>query len=118
MRDPSAVIYRVPGAGVISFARDKATARIACEFYVNAINVMRGASGVSAYAGLPEQEAFNIEYWFLEEAKLKRMPKPKALAGRVALVTGEAGGIGQACARNPLSTGICCALYATILLYL
>ena len=70
---------------MITFARDKATARIAGEFYVNAINVMRGASTVSDYVGLPEQEAFDIEYWLLEEAKLQRMPKPKSLAGRVAL---------------------------------
>jgi rhamnulose-1-phosphate aldolase/alcohol dehydrogenase len=82
MRDPNPVIYLVPGVGMLSFAKDKATARIAAEFYVNAINVMRGASGVSAYQGLAEQEAFNIEYWLLEEAKLARMPKPKALAGR------------------------------------
>jgi rhamnulose-1-phosphate aldolase/alcohol dehydrogenase len=110
VRDPNAVIYLVPGAGMISFARDKATARIAAEFYVNAINVMRGASGVSSYVGLPEQEAFNIEYWLLEEAKLKRMPKPKALAGRMAMVTGGAGGIGQAIARKLLSEGACVAL--------
>ena len=77
MRDPNAVVYLIPGVGMITFARDKATARIAAEFYVNAINVMRGASGVSAYVGLPEQEAFDIEYWLLEEAKLQRMPKPK-----------------------------------------
>ena len=85
MRDPNAVIYLVPGVGMLSFAKDKATARIAAEFYVNAINVMRGASSVSRYVGLAEQEAFDIEYWLLEEAKLQRMPKPKSLAGRVAL---------------------------------
>ena len=84
----------MPGVGMITFAADKATARIAGEFYVNAINVMRGAASVSNYRGLPEQEAFDIEYWDLEEAKLQRMPKPKALAGRVALITGGAGGIG------------------------
>ncbi len=95
MRDPNAVIYLVPGVGMLSFAKDKATARIAAEFYVNAINVMRGASSVSRYVGLAEQEAFDIEYWLLEEAKLQRMPKPKALAGRVALITGGAGGIGR-----------------------
>ena len=78
MRDPNAVVYLVPGVGMITFASDKATARIAGEFYVNAINVMRGASTVSTYVGLPEQEAFDIEYWLLEEAKLQRMPKPKA----------------------------------------
>jgi len=92
------VIYLVPGVGMISFAADKATARIAAEFYVNAINVMRGATGVDDYVGLPEQEAFNIEYWLLEEAKLQRMPKAKSLAGRVALITGGAGGIGRAIA--------------------
>ncbi len=100
MRDPNAVVYLVPGVGMMTFAKDKATARIAAEFYTNAINVMRGASGVSTYQGLPEQEAFDIEYWLLEEAKLQRMPRPKPLAGRVALVTGAAGGIGSAtCAR-------------------
>ena len=98
MRDPNAVIYLVPGVGMLSFAKDKATARIAAEFYVNAINVMRGASGVSRYVGLAEQEAFDIEYWLLEEAKLQRMPKPKSLAGRVAFITGGAGGIGRAIA--------------------
>ena len=110
MRDANAVIYLVPGVGMLSFAKDKATARIASEFYVNAINVMRGASGVSDYVGLPEQEAFNIEYWLLEEAKLQRMPKPKSLAGRVAFVTGGAGGIGQAIAHRLLSDGACVVL--------
>jgi NAD(P)-dependent dehydrogenase (short-subunit alcohol dehydrogenase family) len=92
---------------MLSFAKDKATARIASEFYVNAINVMRGASGVDTYVGLSEQEAFNIEYWLLEEAKLQRMPKPKSLAGRVAIVTGGAGGIGQAIAHRLLADGAC-----------
>lgn len=110
MRDANAVIYLVPGVGMLSFAKDKATARIASEFYVNAINVMRGASGVSTYVGLPEQEAFNIEYWLLEEAKLQRMPKPKSLAGRVAFVTGGAGGIGQAIAHRLLTDGACVVL--------
>ena len=110
MRDANAVIYLVPGVGMMSFAKDKATARIASEFYVNAINVMRGASGVSTYVGLPEQEAFNIEYWKLEEAKLQRMPKPKALAGRVAYITGGAGGIGSATAAQLLSDGACVVL--------
>jgi rhamnulose-1-phosphate aldolase/alcohol dehydrogenase len=107
MRDPNAVVYLVPGVGMFTFAKDKATARIAGEFYVNAINVMRGASGVSAYVGLSEQEAFNIEYWLLEEAKLQRMPKPKSLAGRIAYVTGGAGGIGGATAQRLLGEGAC-----------
>lgn len=105
MRDPNAVVYLVPGVGMMTFAKDKATARISAEFYVNAINVMRGASGVDAYVGLPEQEAFDIEYWLLEEAKLQRMPKPKALAGRVAFITGGAGGIGQATAARLAAEG-------------
>ncbi len=110
MRDANAVVYLVPGVGMITFAKDKATARISAEFYVNAINVMRGASTVSTYVGLDEQEAFNIEYWLLEEAKLQRQPKPKSLAGRVALVTGAAGGIGQAHVRRLLSEGACIVL--------
>ncbi len=110
LRDPNAVVYLVPGVGMITFAKDKATARISGEFYVNAINVMRGASAVSTYHGLPEQEAFDIEYWLLEEAKLQRMPKPKALAGRVALVTGGAGGIGSAIAARYLAEGACVVL--------
>ena len=110
MRDPNAVIYLVPGVGMFTFAKDKATARIASEFYVNAINVMRGASGVGGYVGLPEQEAFDIEYWLLEEAKLQRMPKPKSLAGRIALITGGAGGIGRATAARLLGEGACVVL--------
>ncbi len=110
MRDPNPVIFLVPGVGMLSFARDKATARIAGEFYVNAINVMRGSSTVSEYQGLPEQEAFDIEYWLLEEAKLQRMPKPKSLAGRVAFVTGGAGGIGRATAARLVSEGACVVL--------
>jgi rhamnulose-1-phosphate aldolase/alcohol dehydrogenase len=110
MRDANAVIYLVPGVGMLSFAKDKATARVAAEFYVNAINVMRGASSVSRYVGLAEQEAFDIEYWLLEEAKLQRMPKPKSLAGRVALVTGGAGGIGQAIAARLMGEGACVVL--------
>lgn len=110
MRDPNAVIYLMPGVGMFSFAGDKATARIAGEFYVNAINVMRGASSVSNYVGLPEQEAFDIEYWQLEEAKLQRMPKPKSLAGHIALVTGGAGGIGKATAARLMREGACVVL--------
>lgn len=110
MRDPNPVIFLVPGIGMLSFARDKATARIAGEFYVNAINVMRGASTVSEYQGLPEQEAFDIEYWLLEEAKLQRMPKPKSLAGKVAFVTGGAGGIGRATAARLMGEGACVVL--------
>ena len=105
MRDPNAVVYLVPSVGMITFARDKATARIASEFYRNAINVMRGASSVDTYVGLPEQEAFDIEYWLLEEAKLQRMPKPKSLAGRIAFITGGASGIGRAAAARLLADG-------------
>ncbi len=110
MRDPNAVVYLVPGVGMITFAKDKATARIAGEFYVNAINVMREANGVGEYVGLDEQEAFDIEYWLLEEAKLQRMPKPKSLAGKIAFVTGGAGGIGKATAVRLLEQGACVVL--------
>ncbi|SCW86518.1 hypothetical protein SAMN02927900_05823 [Rhizobium mongolense subsp. loessense] len=110
MRDANPVIFLIPGVGMLSFARDKATARIASEFYVNAINVMRGSSTVSEYQGLPEQEAFDIEYWLLEEAKLQRMPKPKSLAGKVAFVTGGAGGIGRATAARLVGEGACVVL--------
>jgi rhamnulose-1-phosphate aldolase/alcohol dehydrogenase len=110
LRDPNAVVYLIPGVGMITFAKDKTTARISGEFYVNAINVMRGADTVSTYCGLPEQEAFDIEYWLLEEAKLSRMPKPKSLAGRVAFVTGGAGGIGAATADRYLREGACVML--------
>lgn len=110
LRDPNAVVYLIPGVGMITFAKDRATARISGEFYVNAINVMRGSDAVSEYCGLPEQEAFDIEYWLLEEAKLQRMPKPKSLAGQVALVTGGAGGIGSATAERYLSEGACVVL--------
>lgn len=110
MRDPNAVVYLIPGIGMITFAADKATARIAGEFYRNAINVMRGASTVSTYRGLPEQEAFDIEYWLLEEAKLQRMPKPRAMAGKIAFITGGAGGIGMASARRLMQDGACVML--------
>lgn len=110
MRDPNPVVYLIAGVGMITFAGNKSTARIAAEFYVNAINVLRESSGVSTYRGLPEQEAFDIEYWLLEEAKLRRMPKPKALAGRIALITGGAGGIGLATARRLLDEGACVVL--------
>ncbi|MGB5820306.1 MAG: bifunctional aldolase/short-chain dehydrogenase [Saonia sp.] len=98
MRDPNPVIIIYPGVGMFSFAKNKQTARVASEFYVNAINVMRGAEAISAYTSLPRQEAFDIEYWLLEEAKLQRMPKEQPLSRKVALVTGAGGGIGKAIA--------------------
>ncbi|MEM9196707.1 MAG: bifunctional rhamnulose-1-phosphate aldolase/short-chain dehydrogenase [Pseudomonadota bacterium] len=107
IRDPNAVVYLAPGIGMMTFAGNKATARVSAEFYTNAINVMRGADSVSSYVGLAEQEAFDIEYWLLEEAKLQRLPKPKPLAGRVALVTGAAGGIGQAICQRLMADGAC-----------
>jgi len=110
VRDADPVVVLVPRIGMLTFARDRATARIAAEFYVNAIHVMRGATDVSEYVGLAEQEAFDIEYWPLEEAKLQRMPAPKPLAGRVAVVTGGAGGIGRACAEKLLADGACVVL--------
>ena len=88
MRGADPLIVLVPGVGMFSYGKDKQTARVAGEFYVNAINVMRGAEGVSTYAPIDESEKFRIEYWALEEAKLQRMPKPKPLATRIALVTG------------------------------
>lgn len=110
MRDPNAIIYLIPGVGMLSFQRDKPTARIASEFYINAINVMREAQRIDRYVALPEQEAFDIEYWLLEEAKLQRMPEPKSLAGRIAFITGAAGGIGRATAERLLQEGACVVL--------
>ena len=98
MRGADPAIVLVPGVGMFSFGKDKQTARVAGEFYVNAINVMRGAESVSTYAPISEAEKFRIEYWALEEAKLQRMPKPKPLATRIALVTGAGSGIGKAIA--------------------
>ena len=110
MRDANPVVVLVPGIGRITFAADKVTARLAGEFYGNAINVMRGAEVLGGYVGLDEHEAFRIEYWALEEAKLRRMPAPKPLAGRIALITGAAGGIGNATAQRLLSAGACVVL--------
>lgn len=100
IRDANPVVILYPGVGMFTFAKDKQTARVAAEFYINAINVMKGAEAISEYTSLPRQEAFDIEYWLLEEAKLQRMPKPKALSGRIALITGSAGGIGKAIAKK------------------
>ncbi|RYE27334.1 MAG: bifunctional aldolase/short-chain dehydrogenase [Sphingobacteriaceae bacterium] len=105
IRDANPVVILYPGVGMFTFAKDKQTARVAAEFYINAINVMKGAEAISEYTSLPRQEAFDIEYWLLEEAKLQRMPKPKILSSRIALITGSAGGIGKAIAKKFVQEG-------------
>ncbi len=105
MRDPNPVIIIYPGVGMFSFAKNKQTARVASEFYINAINVMRGAEAITSYTALPRQEAFDIEYWLLEEAKLQRMPPEKPLSRRIALVTGAGGGIGKSIAKKLVAEG-------------
>ena len=105
MRDPNPVILLYPGIGLFSFAKNKQTARVASEFYTNAINVMRGSEAISSYTSLPLQEAFDIEYWLLEEAKLQRMPKEKPLSRKIALVTGAGGGIGKSIAKKFVAEG-------------
>ena len=105
MRDANPVVIIYPGIGIFTFAKDKQTARVAAEFYQNAIHVMRGAEAISSYTALPRQEAFNIEYWLLEEAKLQRMPAEKPLSRRIALITGGGGGIGGAIAKKLAAEG-------------
>ena len=105
VRDANPVVILYPGVGMFTFAKNKQTARVACEFYINAINVMRGAEAISKYTSLPRQEAFDIEYWLLEEAKLQRQPKEKPLSRKVALVTGSGGGIGRAIADKLITEG-------------
>lgn len=107
VRDPNPVIILWPGVGMFSFSKDKQTTRVASEFYINAINVMKGAEAISEYVALPLQEAFDIEYWLLEEAKLQRMPKEKPLSRKIALITGGAGGIGLAIAKKLAGEGAC-----------
>ncbi|MBD7994520.1 bifunctional aldolase/short-chain dehydrogenase [Arthrobacter sp. Sa2CUA1] len=107
MRGADPAIVLVPGVGMFSWGKDKQTARVAGEFYLNAINVMRGAEGISSYAPIDESEKFRIEYWALEEAKLARMPKPRSHATRIALVTGAASGIGKAIATRLAAEGAC-----------
>lgn len=110
MRGADPLIILVPGIGMFSYGKDKQTARVAGEFYVNAINVMRGAEGLSTYEPITEKEKFRIEYWELEEAKLRRMPKSKPLAGQIALVTGGASGIGRAIVQRYFEEGACVAI--------
>lgn len=105
MRDPNPVVILYPGVGMFTFAKNKATARIASEFYMNAINVMKGAEAVSKYVALPLQEAFDIEYWLLEEAKLQRQPPEQLLSRKIALITGAGGGIGNAIAQKIVANG-------------
>lgn len=110
MRDPNPVVILWPGVGMFTFAKNKQTARVASEFYINAINVMKGSEAVSEYTSLPIQEAFNIEYWQLEENKLKRMPPEKPLSRKIALITGSGGGIGKATAEKCIQQGACVVL--------